>query len=184
MFSLSDANLRRTQYCVFPSCVKNLSIFLFVVRLNLMGISANMITLPSTSAWVKRSVNPNLTLYANRYVTSSVNNSGLTLFVQGETNNAMLPGDCRYRLAESQANDAITAPMGNGQKHYLVVSHHCGNAGVVSYRIANANFIEGIVSVGKNTHGHPNGTVQAQIERIIGKPPEMTKDRGDIEEVM
>lgn len=184
LFSLSDAYLRRIQYCVFPSYVKNLSIFLFVARLNLMGIIVNMVTLPSTSAWVKRSINSNLTFYANRYVTSSVNNSGLTLFVQGPTNNAMLPGDCRYRLAESQANDAITAPMGNGLKHYLVVPHHCGKAGVVSYRIANAKDIEGIVSVGKNTHGHPNGTVKAQIERIIGKPLEMTKDRGNIEKGM
>ncbi|MBO6255653.1 MAG: hypothetical protein J6O49_18730 [Bacteroidaceae bacterium] len=184
LFSLSNSKLRRIQYCVFPSFVKNLSIFLFVARLNLMGIVVNMVTLPSTSAWVKRSINPNLSLYANRYVTSSVNNSGLTLFVLGPTNNAMLPGDCRYRLAESQANDSITAPMGNGQKHYLVVPHHCGKAGSVSYRIANTNDIEGIVSVGRNTHGHPNGTVKAQIERIIGKTLEMTKDRGNIEKEM
>ena len=29
------------------------------------------------------------------------------MFVQGVTNNAMLPGDCRYALAEAQTNDSI-----------------------------------------------------------------------------
>lgn len=180
LFSLTDAYLGRIQYYVFPSYVRNLSVFLFVARLNSMGATVNMETLPSTNPWVKRGINANLTLYANKYVTSSVNNSGLTLFVQGPTNNAMLPGDCRYRLAESQTNDAITAPMSVGQKHYLVVPHHCGKAGTVSYSITNAKDIEGIVSVGKNIHGHPDRAVQAQIERIVGKKLEMTKDVGDV----
>lgn len=51
---------------------------------------------------------------------------------------------------------------------------------MVNYRIANANDIDGIVSVGKNIHGHPDGLVQAQIEKIIGKKLEMSMNVGDI----
>ncbi len=72
-------------------------------------------------------------------------------------------------------------PMGLDNTHYLVIPHHCGAAGKVTYNIKNANHIEGIVSVGKNgRHGHPNGVVQSKIESIIGNSLVMTKDCGDI----
>lgn len=181
LFALNDQYLRRIRYFVFPAYVKNLSVFLFVARLRLLGKSVNMVTLPWTNPWIKKRINANLTLYANRYVTSNVNNSGLTMFVQGPVNNVMLPGDCRYKLAESQANDAITAAMGNGQKHFLVVPHHGGEAGAVSYRIVNANVVKGIVSVGKNNiYGHPNPDLMAKISPFLHGAIEMTKDRGDI----
>ncbi len=181
VFALSDDYLRRIKCYVFPSYVKNLSVFLFVARLNLLGLNVNMVTLPSSSKWVKNIINANLTLYANRYVMSSVNNSGLTLFVQGPINNAMLPGDCRYRLVENQANDAITAPMKDGQIHYLVVPHHGGLAGAVSYRVKNARELEGMVSVGfHNKHSHPNPNVMAKIRSFLYRPVVMTMSKGDI----
>ena len=180
LFSQSNNDLSRIQYYILPSNVKSLSVYCFILRLQMIRACVNMVVLPYGSPWIKHAINDSLTLYANKNYVSNVNNSGLTLFVQGPNNNAMLPGDCRYRLVESQANDCITAPMANGQKYYLVVPHHCGKAGVVNYRIANANDIDGIVSVGKNIHGHPDGLVQAQIEKIIGKKLEMSMNVGDI----
>ena len=37
--------------------------------------------------------------------------------MQGTVNNAMLTDDCRYRLAENEANDSITVPIGEQKKH-------------------------------------------------------------------
>lgn len=180
LFAESDCNLKRIKQCVFPSYVKNLSVFLFLVRLNLLGVNVLMKALPNKKPWIKLPLSKCVTIYANRYVYSCVNNSGLTLFVQGTHNNAMLPGDCRYRLAESQTKDAITVAMKDGQKHYLVIPHHCGEAGTVSYNVQNVNTIEGIVSVGRTgRHGHPNEDVKNKIEKFV-HPIEMTKDlKGD-----
>ena len=69
--------------------------------------------------------------------------------------------------------------MTDQQKHYLVIPHHCGKAGAVSYSIQNAKIIEGIVSVGVNKHGHPDDDIKTKIERFVPFI-EMTKDRQDI----
>ena len=183
LFAESDSNLKRMQQCVFPSYVKNLSVFLFLARLNLLGVKVLMKKLPHKSLWVKLPVNKKVTVYANRYVHSCVNNSGLTLFVQGRNNNAMLSGDCRYRLVESQANDSIMVLMKDGQKHYLVIPHHCGEAGAVSYIVPNAKTIEGIVSVGRTgRHGHPNEEVRKKIEKFVNAI-EMTKDLKGVDRI-
>lgn len=176
LFAESDSNLKKIKQCIFPSYVKNLSVFLFLVRLDLLGVKVLMKTLPYKKFWAKLQLSKNVTLYANKYVHSCVNNSGLTLFVQGPNNNVILPGDCRYRLAESQANDAITETMKDGQKHYLVIPHHCGEAGTVSYIVPNAKVKEGIVSVGRTgRHGHPNEEIKKKVEKYV-KPIVMTKD--------
>ena len=139
--------------------------------------------LPHKSLWVKLPVNKKVTVYANRYVHSCVNNSGLTLFVQGRNNNAMLSGDCRYRLVERQANDSIMVLMKDGQKHYLVIPHHCGEAGAVSYIVPNAKTIEGIVSVGRTgRHGHPNEEIRKKIEKFVNAI-EMTKDLKGVDRI-
>lgn len=182
LFSLRNAHLKKIEQCVFPSYVKSLSVYNFIVRLNLLGVKVRMVYLPFVDDWMRVAANDNFRLYANKYYHSSPNNSGLTLFVQGGSSNAMLTGDCRYALAEEHANDSIMVPMGQGNKHYLVIPHHCGATGKVTYNIKNANHIEGIVSVGKNgRHGHPNGVVQSKIESIITNPLVMTKDVGDYE---
>lgn len=179
LFSLSNNDLGRIQYYVLPSNAKSLSIFCFVCRLQSIGACLNMVALPYGNPWVKHTINRSLTLYANKNYQSNINNSGLTLFVQGPHNNAMLPGDCRYKLAESQANDCIALPMANGEKHFLVMPHHGGKAGTVSYKVSNAKEIEGIVSVGaNNTHGHPNATVMKQIAQFLQPNIEMTSDFG------
>lgn len=181
LYALEDARLMKIQYYVLPRCVKSLSPFCFVARLNWMGGNVNMVVLPTNKKWVKHPINNNLWVFANKYYQSRINNSGLTMFVQGPKNNAMLPGDCRYGLADEQTNDSIKQRMIGGQVHYLVVPHHCGKAGTMRYRIRNAADIKGIVSVGRNIHGHPDGNVKSQLESIIGNPLVMTKDVGDYE---
>lgn len=167
LYALDDVRLMKIQYFVLPCCVKSLSPFCFIARLNWMGANVNMVVLPTNTKWIKHPINNNLWVYANKYYQSRINNSGLTMFVRGPKNNAMLPGDCRYGLAEEQTNDSIKLRMIGGQVHYLVVPHHCGEAGNVRYRIKNAADIKGIVSVGRNNHGHPNGKVKSQLERFV-----------------
>ena len=181
LYALNDSHLMKIQYYVLPRNVKSLSVFCFIARLNWLGTKVNMVVLPTNKKWVKHPINNNLWVYANKNFQSKINNSGLTMFVQGPTNNAMLPGDCRYGLVEEQTCDSIKVRMIRDQVHYLVVPHHCGKAGTVKYRIRRAADIRGIVSVGRNIHGHPDMTIQQQIERIIGKPLVMTKDVGDYE---
>ena len=174
LFAQNEQTLKKLKYCIFPSYVKNLSVFNFIMKLKSLGVIVNMTTLPAVKKWNKHvlSGDGRIILYANKLVKSNTNNSGLTLFVQGSSNNVMMPGDCYYRIAESQANDAIKNPMNNGI-HYLVIPHHCGHAGKVSYKIANACNIEGIVSVGHNNYGHPNPMVQGEINQFVN-PLEMT----------
>ena len=181
LYALDDVRLMKIQYFVLPRNVKSLSVFCFIARLNRMGANVNMVVLPTNKKWVKHPINNNLWMYANKYYQSRINNSGLTMFVQGPMNNAMLPGDCRYGLAEEQTNDSIKLRMIGGQVHYLVVPHHCGDAGTVRYRISRAADIRGIVSVGRNIHGHPDGNIKSQLERIIGNLLVLTKDVGDFE---
>lgn len=184
LFSLSNQYLRKLDYCIFPSYVKSLSVFSFITRLNMIDRRISMVVLPHQIAWTKHMLNTNLTLYANKYVKSSTNNSGLSLFVTGPKNNALLPGDCRYKLAEGHANDSIYTAMGPDQKHILVIPHHGGLAGKVSYQINNGCIVEGIVSVGKkNRYGHPFPGVLKQIQTFV-KTVKMTKDLGDIIETL
>ena len=179
MFALSDGYLKMIRNCVFPSYVKNLSVYNFIVRLNLLGVNVRMVYLPYVDKWTRVVTNEKFRLYANKYNHSSPNNSGLTLFVYGVKNNAMLSGDCRYALAEDQTNDSILYEIGDDSTHYLVIPHHCGAAGKVTYKIKNANHIEGIVSVGKNgRHGHPNGEILKKIKKFASDV-KMTKNDAD-----
>lgn len=181
LFALSDTDLRKIHGYVFPSYVKNLSVFLFVLRLKIIGRCVTMINLPYNSPWMVHTQNGcAMRLYANKYVKSSTNNSGLTVFVEGATNYAMLSGDCRYRLVENQANEAIRNPMGQNHTQFLVVPHHGGHAGKVTYRIANAQDVVGIVSVGfRNRHSHPNGSVLRQLGTFV-RAIERTDLKGDM----
>ena len=182
LFALDDLYLQKLKYCIFPSYVNSLSVFSFIARLNLLGTKISMIVLPNQKVWTKMVLNNSLTLYVNKYVKSSTNNSGLSLFVKGPKNNALLPGDCRYKLAESQTNDSINTAMGPDQKHILVIPHHGGHAGKVSYRIKNGSVVEGIVSVGyNNRYGHPSPIVLSLLKSFI-QSLKMTRDSGDIVE--
>ena len=179
LFGLSDGYFEKIDKCVFPSYVKNLSVYNFIVRLNLLGVNVRMVYLPYVDNWTRVAANDHLRLYANKYYHSSPNNSGLTMFVQGVTNNAMLPGDCRYALAEAQTNDSIIYEIGGDGTHYLVIPHHCGEAGKVTYNLKESKRIEGIVSVGKNgKHGHPNGDILEKIKKFVSDV-KMTKNGAD-----
>ena len=183
LFSLTDTELGGINDFALPAYVKNLSVFLFVLRLAAQRKNVMMKSLPFSSDWKDERLSDNIILYVNKYIPSNVNNSGLTLFVQGGANSAMLPGDCRYKLVESEANDAKAKLSANCQKHYLVVPHHCGKAGRVSYNITGIakKDIEGFVSVGNNNrHGHPDMAVKEKVERYVSKI-RMTCEEGDIE---
>lgn len=181
LFALENKDLMRIQYYVFPSYVKNLSVFLFVTRLNLIGANVDMMKLPFSNKWESLGFK-NITLFSNKYVSSNVNDSGLTLFVKGAKGNAMLPGDCKYTIAEGETNEAIEKMGAQNRDLCLVIPHHGGKAGKsVTYNVPEAKAIEGIVSVGENNgYGHPNDEVMKQIKTYVPKV-RMTMDCGDID---
>lgn len=178
LFELQNIYLSKIKSFIFPNCVKSFGVYCFIAKLNLLGKAVTMQKLQHVKPWEKRQLNDKVILFANKYVKTNINNSGLTLFVQGDENNAMLPGDCNYRIAEGQANDIITHPMGN-HIHYLVIPHHGGLAGKVSYNIKNAPCRQGIISVGENDYGHPMKDVIAQAEKYLVKPIESTLEKGE-----
>lgn len=171
LIAQSDRTLSNVLNYVMPSYVKSLSVFLFIARLNLLGKSnIDMVKLPYSSRWLDVKLNENLMLYANRYEHNNVNDSGLTLFVKGPNGNAMLPGDCKYALAEGETNEAIEKMGTKNRNLCLVIPHHGGNAGKkVSYNVPDAKAIEGIVSVGVNGYGHPKKDVIDKIRKDVPK---------------
>ena len=149
--------------------------------MNLIGATVDMRKLPFTSKWESLGFK-NFSLYSNKYVTSNVNDSGLTLFVKGANGNAMLPGDCKYTIAEGETNEAVEKMGAKNRDLCLVIPHHGGKAGkCVTYNVPEAKAIEGIVSVGENNgYGHPNDEVMKQIKTYVPKV-RMTMDCGDID---
>lgn len=97
LFSQSNNDLSRIQYYILPSNVKSLSVYCFILRLQMIGACVNMVVLPYGSPWIKHAINDSLTLYANKNYVSNVNNSGLTLFVQGPNNQRILALSEQYR---------------------------------------------------------------------------------------
>ena len=169
LFALENNDLRRIQYYLLPSYVKNLSVFLLVARLILIGARVDMVKLPFSNKWESIGMK-NMTLFANRYDTGSTNDSGLSLFVKGAKGNAMLPGDCKYSLAEDETNECLKeAEM--EKDLCLVIPHHGGKAGKsVTFNVPNANVVEGIVSVGDpNRYKHPNDEVMKNIKKFVPK---------------
>lgn len=130
-----------------------------------------MVKLPYSSRWLDEKLNDNLMLYANRYEHNNVNDSGLTLFVKGPNGNAMLPGDCKYTLAEGETNEAIEKMGAKSRDLCLVIPHHGGNAGKsVSFHVPETKTIESIVSVGeKNGYGHPKKDILDKIRKYVTK---------------
>ena len=182
LFAQSDDMLRSIQNYAMPAYVKNLSVFLLIARLYMLGIShIDMVKLPFSSRWEGEKINENLMLFANRYEHNKVNDSGLTLFVKGPHGNAMLPGDCKYTIAEGETNEAIEKMGAKNRNLCLVIPHHGGNAGkCVTYNVSKAKAIEGIVSVGeKNGYGHPKEEVMEKIKGFVPKV-RMTMKKEDL----
>lgn len=104
--------------------------------------------------------------------------------MKGTNGNAMLPGDCKYAIAEGKTNEAIERMKARNRDLCLVIPHHGGKAGKsVTYNVPEAKTIEGIVSVGedsKKKYGHPNDEVMKLIKTHVPKV-RMTKDSGDID---
>jgi len=171
LIAQSDKMLSNVMNYMMPSYVKSLSVFLFIARLKWLGKSnIDMVKLPYSSRWLDEKLNETLMLYANRYEHNNVNDSGLTLFVKGPNGNAMLPGDCKYALAEGETNEAIEKMGAKSRNLCLMIPHHGGNAGKsVSYKVSDVKAIEGIVSVGVNGYGHPKTEVMDKIRKDVPK---------------
>ena len=182
LFSLGNNELREFERFVMPSYVKNLSVFLFVARLNLIGADVAMIKLPHNSKWKEYPIIDDRTcLYANKYEHNSINDSGLCLFVKGENGNVMLSGDCKYTIAEGQAKEAIKKMTAEGKDLHLVVPHHGGNAGkTVTFNVPEAKNKFGYVSVGVNDYGHPKEEVMEKLALFLNGGVKMTKNEEDM----
>lgn len=176
LFAQNESELKSIRSYVMPSYVKNLSVYLFIAKLNLIGVNLYMVKLPSSSKWEDEKINGNVMLYANKYVFSNLNDSGLTLFVKGPLNNVIMPGDCKYTNVEGQANEAIDKLNAVNRDLKLVIPHHGGNAGKnVTFKVPSAVAVDGYISVGKkNSYKHPTKAVVAVLKGVL-RSVKMTK---------
>jgi beta-lactamase superfamily II metal-dependent hydrolase len=179
LFSLRDNELQQIEHAYVPTAVKHASIDLLIHRLAFNSKYITVVPDPAPSNRKDVQLNNCLHLYANKVRKSVTNNSGLILFAQGSNNSVLFPGDCNYQYAERAANDSNTSSV-RVNYHYLVVPHHGGKAGVVRYKVTNANFVNALVSVGPNKpHNHPFDSVLNQLLNDVSSI-EMTKYHGDI----
>jgi len=93
-----------------------------------------------------------LIIYNSRRI-SSRNRNCLTMIVRTLTTSVVLPGDCHYQ----EVSDCMLPDLAYPHDNHLIVPHHGGSAGKVQYSLP---FIvqrkQAVVSVGKNSYGHPS----------------------------
>lgn len=80
------------------------------------------------------------------------NQSAICCVVRNKNTSVVLSADLHY----NQVSECILPDLGFQNKHYLVVPHHGGKAGKFVYDLNNG--VEphtAIISVGKNSYGHP-----------------------------
>ncbi len=91
------------------------------------------------------------------------NRSGIVLVIRNANSNVIFSGDTHYRQLSEYVLPHISYPG----KHYLVVPHHGGNAGKFSYELKSKTKItSAIISVGKNSYGHPFKRNTDNLHRI------------------
>lgn len=80
------------------------------------------------------------------------NQNAICLAIRKPNTSIVLPADTHYE----QIANCILPDLGYKNNHYLVVPHHGGKAGKFKYNLTNLVTPKtAIVSVGKNSYGHP-----------------------------
>jgi beta-lactamase superfamily II metal-dependent hydrolase len=91
-------------------------------------------------------------IYYNSSLHRNRNQNAICVAIRKSQSSIVFPADTHY----SQISNCILPDLGFKNNHYLVVPHHGGNAGKFEYNLKNnSNPQSAIVSVGKNSYGHP-----------------------------
>ncbi len=117
----------------------------------------------------------NSTLHRNR------NQNAICIAIRKANSSIVLPADTHY----AQISNCILPDLGFENDHYLVVPHHGGNAGKFEYKLKRINTPQtAIVSVGKNSYGHPISEHLQHLRDIGFKILQTNSLKKDIEIVL
>lgn len=104
------------------------------------------------------------------------NKSGIALLVKNHNASIVLPGDCDYK----QISDFILPHIDKNHRHNLVVPHHGGKAGNFIYNFKKLKPVRAIISVGKNSYGHPLQNTIDSLRKINFKVSQTNHKAQDI----
>lgn len=91
------------------------------------------------------------------------NQNAICLAIRKSKSSVVLPADTHYK----QISKSILPDLGYENEHYLIVPHHGGKAGNFLYKIDKSSKLKtAIVSVGRNSYGHPNRDYLNQLRGI------------------
>lgn len=170
LLEAEDATIQSFTYFIFRNVLPNATSYRVLQRFRalnnaaLMPVAAEVPHTGKTSKKVKRlTKGPYLHLYnGSRHWDRNV--SGMMLSFQNLNVAAVCPADSEYQ----QIQGAILPQLNHKHHHYLVVPHHGGEAGKITYRPIPAITKKAIISVGKDKiYGHPKSQV-IQTLRDIG----------------
>lgn len=116
-----------------------------------------------------------LTLYNSSYHKNR-NCSGLLAMIRTIGSSAILAGDAHY----SQISQDILPALAYPNNHNLIVPHHGGNAGSFVYTLpkkVSPNYA--IISVGKNSYGHPDKRITSSLRNTGFKVRSTNSSIGD-----
>ncbi|WP_157976231.1 hypothetical protein [Lewinella sp. IMCC34191] len=102
-------------------------------------------------------------LIYNSRIHRNRNRNALTMCIRTKKRSVILPADCHYE----EINDCMLSDLCYPHNNYLIVPHHGGKAGKVVYN-SNSNFVnkDAIISVGKNSYGHPLSSTVKSLESL------------------
>ena len=128
-------------------------------------------------------INPNAQniIYYNSTLHRNRNQNAICLAIRKVNSSIVLPADTHY----SQISNCILPDLGYENDHYLVVPHHGGNAGKFVYNLKKIKAPQSaIVSVGKNSYGHPISEHLQHLRDIGFKILQTNSLKKDIEVVL
>lgn len=117
---------------------------------------------PNKPALTPLSYLGNQLLFFNGHEHKDRNVSGIVIVVKNQLSSVVLSGDCHY----SQISEFIIPNIDTNHSHHLVVPHHGGKAGKFKYDFKNLRLGKAVISVGKNTYGHPLHDVKDSLRKI------------------
>jgi len=171
LLSLTDETIRSFSKFICRGILPNLTsriIFSRIQALNPTAIRA-LLAEPAPSGTKYSTIlkcinptNPKYLLY-NGSVNNSRNKGGICMAIRTSEKSIILAADMDY----GQISDHVLPDLNYPNDHYLVVPHHGGNAGNFIYKTGtNLRPKEAIVSVGRNSYGHPKRKYLTDLKNL------------------
>lgn len=169
LLGMTDDELKSFSYFVCKEQVPTIACRLIYGRLERTIGPDRILTLSSNRIRGRRGLpplslvsNPNAQLLIfNGDYHKDRNRSGIVLLVRTSNSSVVFAGDIFYK----QISSYVLVHLNYEHAHYLIVPHHGGKAGNYIYNLPKLALPrEAIISVGKNSYGHPLKLLKSQIK--------------------